>query len=66
MLFAFVGSVDDELTKLFGSLTALQQKWLIRIILKDLKLGMGQMKILSCFHPDAPDLYDSSNNLMKV
>ncbi|XP_077285241.1 DNA ligase 4 isoform X1 [Arctopsyche grandis] len=59
-------AVDDELTKLIASLSALQQKWLIRIILKDLKLGIGMVKILLCFHVDAPDLHDSSNSLSKV
>ncbi|XP_077285243.1 DNA ligase 4 isoform X2 [Arctopsyche grandis] len=58
-------AVDDELTKLIASLSALQQKWLIRIILKDLKLGIGMVKILLCFHVDAPDLHDSSNSLSK-
>lgn len=47
-------------------MTALQQKWLIRIILKDIRLGIGHQKILTCFHVDASDLYDSSNSLSKV
>lgn len=65
-MFSLAGSVDEELTKFVSNMTALQQKWLIRIILKDIKLGIGHQKILNCFHVDASDLYDSCNSLSKV
>lgn len=41
-------------------------KWIIRIILKNVRLGMGDNKILKTFHQDAPDLYDVCSNLSKV
>lgn len=43
-----------------------EQKWLIRILLKDLNLGLSQNTILGLFHYDAVDLYDVSNDLQKV
>lgn len=46
--------------------SAEEQKWLIRIILKDMKLGLGQSSVLDTFHPDAKDLYDVTNTLSEV
>lgn len=40
--------------------------WLIRILLKDMKLGIGQNSILNSYHPDAKELFDSNNNLKIV
>ncbi|KAK2706859.1 DNA ligase 4-like [Artemia franciscana] len=54
------------LENLLRSLSALEQKWLIRIILKNLKLGTGQNGILAAYHPDAKDMYDKVNSLEKV
>ncbi|KAF2895633.1 hypothetical protein ILUMI_10543 [Ignelater luminosus] len=57
---------DDQLYKLFQETSAEEQKWLIRIILKDLHLGMGQDRILRLYHPDAADLFSSNNDLCKI
>ncbi|CAG0913200.1 unnamed protein product [Notodromas monacha] len=48
------------------SLTAVQFKWLIRIMVKDMKLKLGEKRIFNCFHPDAKDFFDSNGNLEKV
>jgi DNA ligase-4 len=48
------------------SMSAEEQKWLIRMLLKDMKFGLGQKFIFSVYHPDALELYDVSNNLLKV
>jgi hypothetical protein len=48
------------------SMSAAEQKWLIRILLKDMKFGLGQNRIFGAYHPDARELYDVSNNLLKV
>ncbi|XP_031347171.1 DNA ligase 4 isoform X2 [Photinus pyralis] len=58
--------VDEELHNLFRKTNADEQKWLIRIILKDLKLGMGQDRILKLYHPDAVDLFTVNNSLSIV
>ncbi|XP_055337355.1 DNA ligase 4-like [Paramacrobiotus metropolitanus] len=44
----------------------LEQKWLIRMIMKDLKFGMGEDAILNVFHPDAKDLYDVTSSISTV
>lgn len=46
--------------------SALEQKWLIRMILKDMKLGVSKETVLQVFHPDAPDLYNVNTDLNKV
>ena len=48
------------------STNAEEQKWLIRILLKDVKLGLSENVIFKCYHPDARELYDSSNSLRKT
>lgn len=60
------GGVDSELFTLLTTTSAEEQKWLMRILLKEMKLGVGHKLILNTFHPDAEVLYDVSNNLMKV
>ncbi|XP_018322080.1 DNA ligase 4 [Agrilus planipennis] len=57
---------DETLFKLFRATSAKEQKWLIRIILKDMKLGIGQDSILNTFHPDAVEFYASNSSLTKV
>ncbi|XP_049941540.1 DNA ligase 4 isoform X2 [Schistocerca serialis cubense] len=58
--------MDDELTLLLTGMSEMEQKWLIRMILKDMKLGVGHIGIFNAFHPDASTLYDVSNDLSKV
>lgn len=44
----------------------MEQKWLIRMILKDMKLGISKETILQVFHPDASELYNVTTDLNKV
>lgn len=48
------------------STTAEQMKWFLRIILKDLKLGMSMHRILAAFHPQGREYYDNCSNLVEV
>ena len=41
-------------------------RWTLRIILKDLKIGLKQEKVLPLYHPDALDLYNVTSNLREV
>eukprot|EP00794_Sanderia_malayensis_P019370 gene19370-21291_t len=41
-------------------------KWLIRIILKDLKIGLNENNLFPIFHPDAQELYNVCSSLSKV
>jgi len=58
--------VNDSIKHLLVSLSAIQLKWLIRIILKDLKIGIKEATILDAFHPDAMDVYNFTSSLEKV
>ena len=46
------------LKDMFLKMSPMQQKWFVRIILKDLKIGVGPTAILSTFHPDGPALLE--------
>lgn len=57
---------EQILMKIFKNSSPEDAKWIIRIILKDLKLGIDANNILKCFHKDAVDFYLSNTNLKKV
>ncbi|XP_002166379.2 DNA ligase 4 isoform X1 [Hydra vulgaris] len=58
--------VKNEIKKMIQNCCALEQKWIIRILLKEIRLGMSENTILPLFHPDALELYNISNSLHKV
>ncbi|XP_049919490.1 DNA ligase 4 isoform X2 [Epinephelus moara] len=58
--------VKKSLLHLITHSTALEQKWLIRMILKDMKLGISKETVLQVFHPDAAELYNVNTDLNKV
>jgi len=37
-------------------MTAEEQRWMLRIVIKDLGLGTKEAGVLKMYHPDAPDL----------
>jgi DNA ligase-4 len=51
---------------MLNSTTMNEQKWLVRVILKDLKIGIGHEVILRSYHKDAVDLYNSTSDLKEV
>lgn len=55
-----------SLLQLITQSSALEQKWLIRMIVKDLKLGVSQQTIFSAFHADAVELHNVTTDLEKV
>ncbi|XP_060868826.1 DNA ligase 4 isoform X1 [Metopolophium dirhodum] len=58
--------VEQILQSMLLKLSANEQKWLIRLLLKDMRLGIAHTKILKAYHDDANDLYDVCNDLTKV
>ncbi|KAM9835850.1 DNA ligase 4 [Aulostomus maculatus] len=58
--------VRKSLLHLITQSSALEQKWLIRMILKDMKLGISKETVLQVFHPDAAELYNVNTDLNKV
>lgn len=59
-------TVRKHIMHLLTSLSPIEQKWLIRMIMKELKIGLSQASVLSVYHPDAEELYNVNNNLEKV
>ncbi|XP_041974835.1 DNA ligase 4 [Aricia agestis] len=58
--------LDESFSYLMKKLNAAEFKWILRIILKDLKLSMSTQRILGAFHPDAPEFFQNCNNIQKV
>ncbi|CAI5700337.1 unnamed protein product [Peronospora effusa] len=52
--------------KLATEYTAEEQKWIIRVVLKDLKIGLRHERVLQFIHPDAMEMYNHTNDLHKV
>ncbi|XP_076463012.1 LOW QUALITY PROTEIN: DNA ligase 4-like [Babylonia areolata] len=59
-------AVEDSILYLLKNLSALEQKWLVRMIVKELKVGLSQASVLSVYHTDAEDFFNVNNNLEKV
>lgn len=66
IVFLITDILDQTFSYILRKLTAEQLKWFLRIILKDMRLGVSDNHILSCFHPDAPEIYKMTNSLSKV
>lgn len=58
--------VDDVYTEMINNMSHDEQKWLVRIIVKSMNLGIGEKKILNLFHPDAHKMYVLTNDIKKV
>lgn len=56
----------DLFLKLTAKMTANEQKWLTRIILKCLRIGIPDGQVLKLIHPDAPAIFDVRMNLSEV
>lgn len=55
-----------QLLELVRRASANEQKWLAKLILKDLKIGFSHESVLKRFHPDAMELYNRSSMLKQV
>lgn len=58
--------VKRALQLLLRNTSALEQKWLVRMILKELKTGLSENSVFGVFHPDAVDLFSVCSSLEKV
>ncbi|QRV95869.1 ATP-dependent DNA ligase [Ceratobasidium sp. AG-Ba] len=52
--------------KICDACTATEQGWIVRIILKDLAIQVRETTVLSAFHPDARDLFNTCSDLKRV
>lgn len=41
-------------------------KWICKIILKDIRIGLSHERLLTCYHPEALDLFNVTSNLREV
>ncbi|KAG5891388.1 hypothetical protein JTB14_020116 [Gonioctena quinquepunctata] len=57
---------EEIMMKLFKTASPEHIRWIIRIILKNLRLGVGSNTILNCYHRDGASFYASNSNLRKV
>ena len=48
---------DAVLNEIIRKCSAQEQKWIVRVILKDLKIGLRHERVLKFYHPDAMDAY---------
>ncbi|KAL8278487.1 hypothetical protein RQP46_009177 [Phenoliferia psychrophenolica] len=48
------------------TMPAVEHKWLIRIILKDLKIGLGERGVFQALHPDAMELFNTCSDILRV
>jgi DNA ligase-4 len=58
--------LDDLVLNIFRKLSPRNIKWLIQIILKDLKLGISDNHVLNCYHDDGADFYATNSNLKRM
>ncbi|XP_014279240.1 DNA ligase 4 [Halyomorpha halys] len=58
--------VDDEFTNMVQKMSNEEQKWLIRIIIKEMGIGLGTNRMLGLYHPDAVELYSLTNSICQV
>ncbi|XP_020251503.1 DNA ligase 4, partial [Asparagus officinalis] len=60
------GEKTAVLSDLIKKTNAVEMKWILMIILKDLKLGISEKSIFHEFHPDAEDLFNVTCDLKLV
>ncbi|KAG8950113.1 DNA ligase (ATP) [Tulasnella sp. 424] len=53
-------------TRITEKCTPEEQRWITRIILKDLGIAVKETTVLAVFHPDAMDMFNTSSDLKRV
>jgi DNA ligase 4 len=66
ILSAFIGLVDELLENLLRKTSAIEQKWLIRMLLKSVRFGLGRRACFYALHLDAERRFDARNSLRDV
>ncbi|THG99158.1 hypothetical protein EW026_g3144 [Hermanssonia centrifuga] len=52
--------------RVYNRTTPEEQRWIVRIILKDMIISVKETTVFAVFHPDAHDLYNTCSDLKKV
>lgn len=56
----------EILKRFIPRLSAIEGKWLARIILKQMGLGLNKHQVFRCIHPQAESLYETTGSLQMV
>ena len=56
----------DVLRVIISRTTAREQRWILRVIIKDMQIGMKEDSIFNLYHPDAKELHASVVDLRKT
>ncbi|XP_016845791.1 DNA ligase 4 isoform X1 [Nasonia vitripennis] len=59
-------SKDEHFRHLTSKVNAMELKWLTRLLLKELKLGLAQKKVFEVIHPEAEAQFNVSSSLRRV
>lgn len=59
-------ALERWLLEIFSQCSANEQKWIVRIVLKDMKIRLKHERVLNFYHPDALEYYHSCTNLREV
>ncbi|KAI5479349.1 DNA ligase [Pseudohyphozyma bogoriensis] len=54
------------LKECFQRMTATELKWMTRIILRDLKIGLGERGVFAAMHPDAMEFFNTCSDILRV
>ncbi|TCD60360.1 DNA ligase (ATP) [Steccherinum ochraceum] len=54
------------LQRIYNRTTPEEQRWIVRVILKDMVISVKETTVFSVFHPDAHDLFNTCSDLKKV
>ncbi|TBU42396.1 DNA ligase 4 [Dichomitus squalens] len=54
------------LQRIYNRSTPEEQRWIVRIILKDMIISVKENTVFGVFHPDAHDLFNTCSDLKKV
>ncbi|KAI0078668.1 ATP-dependent DNA ligase [Panus rudis PR-1116 ss-1] len=68
-LAANMGKSDIQariMQKVYNKMRAEDQRWIVRIILKDMTISVKETTVFSVFHPDAHDLFNTCSDLKKI
>ncbi|EDW00339.1 DNA ligase 4 [Drosophila grimshawi] len=57
---------ERELIRFTELASAQEQKWLIRILLKSMGLGIGEQRLFGLLHPMAKDMYQRCSDLERI
>jgi DNA ligase-4 len=52
--------------RFYDNMSSKELKWIIRIIIRSMRIGVTERTLLACWHPDAPARFNVTSNLKRV